>query len=188
MDAGRLVVRLSVAAAVVAALLVVAWPGRVGPQVGQAVLARNGSAFPVPAAVGVYAAAWRGSPILVFVVSSAGLSSVDAVRGPGSATSSLPLPGSAGLRLFVLSAVANYNGCTAQWESRMGDSVDVPHYDGAGLPSGRILDPCWQGSWDAYRGGAPQTGPAQAPLAQLRVSVEGATLEGTGFDAPLRVH
>ncbi|MEA3204326.1 MAG: hypothetical protein QOI63_2006 [Thermoplasmata archaeon] len=186
MDLPRLAVRLGALAAVgLLATLLALSAQHGGDAAAFPISDKAGNLLPVPAAPGMVLGTWNHQPVWVFAVAASELAGVDAARGPGSATPSIPMPGHPELRLFVLSAKSTYLGCTVGWNAQLGASRDIPDYDGDGANDGRILDPCHFGQWDAFHRGLPLAGtPAPVRLASLDVHVVGDRLVGTTFDGP----
>lgn len=185
MDSPRFAVRLSVLAvvAVLGAMLVASVltspPASAGP-----VTQRDGGAFVLPREPGVYEAAWRGEPVLVYVTTQARLAGVEAARGPREATDAVPV--SAQLAVFATSARSNFNGCTGVHQTSLGASKDILDYDGDGALDGRFFDVCHHGQWDVFHRGAPVPGtPTCGRLAMLRIALDGDGLVATGFDGPV---
>jgi len=185
----RVVVRLATVAAVVAAGVVAFLPA-VHEVAGFQMVVQQSGTDPTPMAVpttpGYYLGAWDHMPVAVIVTTQARLAGVDALRGPGSATPSIPVPGHPELRMFALSAKSTFLGCTVGFNAGLGASKTIRDYDLDGLPDGRMLDPCHQGQWDPWNRGAPQAGtPAPARLAVLDLKVVDGKLVGTHYDGPV---
>jgi Rieske Fe-S protein len=185
MDTPRAAVRLSVV--VVAALLVALVAVSVveeGAQARAVVTARDGSPFTLPAQAGVYEAQWVDEEVLVVVTTQARLDAVDRLRGSGSATDAVALPG--GLAVFAMSARSTFMGCTGRFMPDLPASRDIADYDGDGINDGRFLDSCHQGQWDVFHRGAPVPGtPTEGRLAALRIELRDGTVWGSGFDGPV---
>lgn len=143
-------------------------------------------AMPIPAGPGVTHGSWLGNPVIVVVAPAPVLDGVDAERGDGQATPSVPFPGDPSLRLFALSAKSTHLGCTVGFVTSLGASRDIADYDLDGRLDGRIMDPCGQGQWDAYNRGAPVAGPTRdRSLAVLDVFVQDGHLYAKRFDGPV---
>lgn len=142
--------------------------------------------MPVPSGPGTTVGIWNHVPVMVVVAPASVLQGVDAERGAGQATPSVPFPGDPSLRLFALSAKSTHLGCTVGFNTGLGASLDIADYDLDGRVDGRILDPCGQGQWDAYNRGAPVAGPTRdRSLAVLDVFVRDGHLYAKQFDGPV---
>jgi Rieske Fe-S protein len=143
--------------------------------------------LPAPSGPGVTYGSWLGNPVIVVVAPASVLQGVDAQRGAGEATPSVPFPGDPSLRLFALSARSTHLGCTVGFVTSLGASRDVADYDLDGRVDGRILDPCsGQAQWDPYNRGAPVAGPTRdRSLAVLDVFVQDGHLYAKRFDGPV---
>ena len=134
---------LAIAAAVIVLLVASSSQPALHDASATPVTAADGSSLVIPTTASVTKATWNHKPILVFVVPQAILDGVDAARGPGSATPSIPW--GPGLRLFALSAVSTHLGCTVGFTPSLGASKDIADYDGDGHNDGRLMDMCHQG-------------------------------------------
>lgn len=175
--------RSVVGAAAVAAVLVVALvflvpllDRLVPPPEGSPVLEGREGVLVVPPATGDVAVAqgrWEGTPVAVFTVPEAYIEGVREKRGDDA-----PLPATVAHPeaddhvVFAYSAKSTFLGCTVGWNDDLGASKDIDDYNGDGVSDGRFLDPCHQGQWDAFAGGAPLEGTA-APdrLARLMIDL-----------------
>jgi Rieske Fe-S protein len=189
MDGMRAVVRLAVLAGVLVLGAVAFLPAVHDVQGVQLVVQRSGedaSPMAIPNATGYYLGAWNHLPVAVIVTTEVRLAGVDALRGPGSATPSIAVPGHPGLRMFALSAKSTHLGCTVGFRPGLGASRDIADYDGDGLPDGRMMDPCSQSQWDPYDHGKVLPGqPAKVDLAALDLRIEDGKLVGTHYDGPV---
>lgn len=176
--------RGTLAAGVAAVLVIVAVLNSPPAASLRPITATDGSPLPVPSAAGVQDANWQGHPVVLFVVPESRLADVDAAHGYGAATRSVEVPGHPELRMFAISGISTYRGCTVGY---LPTSVQAGSnaYDGNQSPPDVLLDRCHQGRWDPFWNGHPLGGPAPTRLAILDARVVDGELEATGFDGPV---
>lgn len=115
---------------------------------------------------------WGFLPAIIYRVKMESLRGSAEKRGYNTAQFAVADPTDKDSAILVYRGKCKHLGCTVGWNGLLGGSKDIEDYNGDGIPDGRILCPCHQGSYDIYdlARNVPGT-PPPSPLDVIRIRV-----------------
>ena len=111
---------------------------------------------------------WLGYPAMLLKVKASTLEASSAARGYNTAQHAVAHPTEPDMALLAYDARCTHMGCTVGFNRTLGESHDIPDYEGEGV-AGRVLCPCHQAQFDVFDLGKNLAGPAPRPLGVLRL-------------------